>query len=368
VVEDFSPANTGVTAAVRELIALMQRYGVESDVFTASNDAVANFQDIHTVSAPLLGLGRIWRRAPSLRECLLKAIGTGAIPHIHGLWMYPQWMAARECAARAHPFVITPHNMLGGWLWQRGMIRHAKKAAYWKFLAFPAFRNASVVHALTDFERATLRDGFFESQRIEVIPNPIDAHEVDRRAPGRTVDTVRPYFLFLGRLHPVKGIELLIDAFSRLADAPELWIAGSATDLAYEAALRQRAARSARPGAIRFLGAVAAEEKWGLLKAAWCLCAPSHSEGLSMSALESLACSTPVITTPAAGLADTERGGGILAKPTVEAIEEALRRAADWSVEDRKLRGAQARGVAVDTYAPAIVGPKYMSMYQSLMN
>ena len=87
-----------------------------------------------------------------------------------------------------------------------------------------------------------------------------------------------------------------------------------------------------------------------------------------MSALESLACSTPVITTPAAGLADAERGGGILAKPTVEAIEEALRRAADWSVEERRLRGVQARGVALDTYAPAVVGPKYVSMYQSLMN
>lgn len=366
VVDDFSSANTGVTAAVRELIALMRRQGVGSEVFTVG--AAANSLDIRTVTVPVLGLGRAWRRAPSLRERLLEGVVAGAIPHIHGLWMYPQWMAARECSSRVHPFVITPHNMLGGWLWRRGIFRRTKKAAYWKLLAYPEFRHAAVVHALTGFERDTLRDGFFKTQRIEVIPTPIDTEDLDCRAPEQTADTTNPYFLFLGRLHPVKGVELLIDAFGRLAETPELWIAGSAMDVAYEATLRERAARSWKANAIRFLGPVAGEEKWRLLKGAWCLCAPSYSEGLSMSALESLACSTPVITTPAAGLAETERAGGILANPTVDAIEDALRRASNWSVENRRLRGARARAVAMDTYAPSVVGPKYVAMYQSLRN
>ncbi len=366
VVEDFSSTNWGITTAVRELIVLMQRHGIRSEVLTAGDSTVASAQGLYTVSAPLAGMGRVWRRAPSLREGLLKAIDSGAILHIHGLWMYPQWMAARESAARAHPFVITPHNMLGGWLWRRGMIRWAKKAAYWKMFAYPVFRHAAVVHALTGFERDTLRDGFFDSQRIEVIPNAVDVHEADRRAQGRAVETRRPYFLFLGRLHPVKGLELLIEAYSRLSDAPELWIGGAATDPLYETALRERAARCDRSAAIRFLGPVDGEEKWGLLKAAWCLCAPSYSEGLSMSALEALACGTPVITTRAAGLADAERGGGMLVEPTVEAIQEALRKASNWSTEDRRLRGTKARAVALDTYAPAVIGPKYVSMYQSL--
>lgn len=235
-------------------------------------------------------------------------------------------------------------------------------------LGYPAFRHAAVVHALTDFERDTLRNGFFESQRIDVIPNPIDIHEADSRAPGRTVDTARPYILFLGRLHPVKGLDLLIDAFCRLAHAPELWIAGAATDVSYESALRERASRGAHPTTIRFLGIAEGNEKWKLLKEAWCLCAPSYSEGLSMSALESLACGTPVITTRAAGLVDAERGGGILAEPTVDAIEDALRKVSGWSVEERKRRGVLARTVALDTYAPAVVGPKYVSMYKSLTN
>jgi glycosyltransferase involved in cell wall biosynthesis len=169
-------------------------------------------------------------------------------------------------------------------------------------------------------------------------------------------------------MHPVKGLELLIHAFSRLGDAPELWIGGGANDPSYEIALREQAARSDRAGAIRFLGKVNGEEKWRLLKGAWCLCAPSFSEGLSMSALEALACATPVITTPAAGLADTERGGGILAEPTTEAIEQALRKASSWSVKDREMRGGRARAVAVDTFSPAVVGSKYVAMYRSLVN
>ena len=366
VVEDFSPANSGVTTAVYELAGLMLRHGVGSDVLAAGDGAGPAIEGLRAVSAPIARLGRGWRRAPALREGLLSAIRAGAIPHIHGLWMYPQWMAARECAGKACPFVITPHNMLGGWLWRRGTIRRVKKAAYWKTFAYPAFRHAAVVHALTDFERDTLRDGFFRSQRIEVIPNAVDVREPDSRAPGRSVETTRPYFLFLGRLHPVKGLELLIDALSRMPDGPELWIGGAATDPLYEAVLRERAARRTRPGAVRFLGRVDRGEKWGLLKAAWCLCAPSYSEGLSMSALEALACGTPVITTRAAGLAEAERGGGMLAEPTAEAIEEALRKAAGWSIEDRRQRGACARAVALDTYAPAVIGAKYVSLYRSL--
>jgi glycosyltransferase involved in cell wall biosynthesis len=246
------------------------------------------------------------------------------------------------------------------------MIRWLKKAAYWKAFAYPAFRHAAVVHALTDSERDILREGFFESQRIEVIPNSVDVHEAERRTQRRAVETTRPYFLFLGRLHPVKGLELLIEAFDRLSDSPELWIGGATTDPSYDSALREQAARSDRSSGIRFLGNVDGEIKWGLLKGAWCLCAPSYSEGLSMSALEALACGTPVITTRAAGLADAERGGGLLVEPTMEAIEEALRRASGWSVEERNRRGAQARALALDTYAPAVVGPKYVSMYQSL--
>jgi len=59
VVEDFSAANTGVTAAARELIELMRRHGVASTVFAAGNGAVTVMEGIRTASAPLVGPGRI---------------------------------------------------------------------------------------------------------------------------------------------------------------------------------------------------------------------------------------------------------------------------------------------------------------------
>src|SRR5689334_24567988 len=108
VVEDFSPANSGVTTAVYELAGLMLRHGVGSDVLAAGDGAAPAIEGLRAFSAPIARLGRGWRRAPALREGLLSAIRAGAIPHIHGLWMYPQWMAARECAGKARPFVITP--------------------------------------------------------------------------------------------------------------------------------------------------------------------------------------------------------------------------------------------------------------------
>jgi glycosyltransferase involved in cell wall biosynthesis len=85
-----------------------------------------------------------------------------------------------------------------------------------------------------------------------------------------------------------------------------------------------------------------------------------------MSALEALACSTPVLTTPGAGLAGAARGGGIVVEPTVDAVEEALRQAADWSEDERRQRGMKARAVALDTYSPDVLRPQYLSLYRSL--
>jgi glycosyltransferase involved in cell wall biosynthesis len=352
VVEDFSAANAGVTAAVQHLTALLSARRVQTTVVSP---------DDHD------GFGRRWRYDRAIGDLVAREVERGAVIHVHGVWMHTQWRAAKECGAKGTPFILSPHNMLGGWLWKRGLLRRVKKEVYWRAVGYPVFRHVSAVHALTEHERQVLQQGFFKTQRIEVIPNAIDVTEADRKAMGSSVEDQRPFFLFLGRLHPVKGLDLLLEAFAALDTAFELWIVGPLTNSTYERTLVDKAKRCGRKNRVRFVGRVHAHDKWMVLRKAWCLCAPSFSEGLSMSALEALASSTPVISTPAAGLADLEEGGGVVCEPSVDAIRQALIQAAAWSIAERKLRGQRARALALRSYAPDVVAPRYVSLYESLL-
>src|SRR5687768_15610431 len=115
VVEDLSPANGGITSAVLELASLMHRQGIRNSILAAGRNSMEHVNSVLVESAPIASMGRMWRMSPGLRKSVEMAIDSGAIPHVHGLWMYPQWMVAMESAKRARPFIITPHNMLGGW-------------------------------------------------------------------------------------------------------------------------------------------------------------------------------------------------------------------------------------------------------------
>ncbi len=358
VLEDYSELNGGVASAVSMLVALTQDNGVDTRVLASRYSARPAVKSV-VRAAP-----RPWFWSSSLKSELDERLSRNTVTHIHGIWMYPQWLAAQRCRSRSRQFILTPHNMLGGWLWRRGSLRRIKKSIYWTSVARPAFRHARIIQALNPFEREVLRESFFPSERIEVLPNPIDVDLIQGLTLSAAVDTARPYFLFLGRLHPVKGLELLIDAFLPSIGDLELRIAGSAADSRYEQALRTRAKSCKR---IRFIGSVSGREKYELLKGAWLLCAPSYSEGLSMSALEALSSGTPVLTSKESGLADLRSAGSLEAELNVDSVRAGLQQAAAWTMPERACRSGLARQYARDRFSPAALAPTYLALYRSVV-
>lgn len=358
VLEDYSELNGGVASAVSMLAALTQDNGVDTQVLASRYSTQPT-----AVKSAISAVPRPWFWSSSLKSRLDKRLSSNTVTHIHGIWMYPQWMAAQRCRSRSRQFILTPHNMLGGWLWHRGFLRRIKKSTYWTSIAKPAFRHARIIQALNPFEREVLRDSFFPSERIEVLPNPIDVDLIREFTVAAAVDTVRPYLLFLGRLHPVKGLELLIDAFLPGIGDLELRIAGSAADAKYEETLRNRARSSKR---IRFIGYVSGREKYALLKGAWLLCAPSYSEGLSMSALEALSSGTPVLASKESGLADLPSAGSLEAELSVDSVRAGLQQAATWTMPERLYRSGLAQQYASNRFSPEVLAPTYLALYRSV--
>ena len=170
--------------------------------------------------------------------------------------------------------------------------------------------------------------------------------------------------LFLGRLHPIKGVDLLIEAFaaSSLDTSWELLIAGPEEIPEFVDKLKKMA-NDAAPRRIRFLGHCGGERKLRLLASAWVLAAPSHSEVIGMVNLEAAAMRTPSITTHATGLTDWETFGGKLIEPGVEPIIKALEEAADWSVQERLARGDSMRKLVQDKFSLTTVGEQWTDFY-----
>ncbi len=139
------------------------------------------------------------------------------VVHDHGLWLLPNLQAGWAAAAAGKPFVVSPRGMLSP---PALAFSRARKRAFWKLLQGPVIRRASCIHATSGQEYDELR-AFGLRQPIAVIPNGIDLPELipePLAAEGR-----ERVVLFLGRLHPKKGMELLLRAWARVESAHSGW-------------------------------------------------------------------------------------------------------------------------------------------------
>ena len=163
--------------------------------------------------------GGVWRFPRGLKSYLRRLDRfDGPILHLHGVWMGFQWVAARAARRQKIPALLSPHGMLNRWHLRHLGFKELRKLIYWRALAYPAFRHIPLIHAVTPRERDELAT-WLPGQCIRVIPNAIDLEAMDHlrtMAGDESAPPVdEPYLLFLGRLHPVKGIDLLIEAFAQ---------------------------------------------------------------------------------------------------------------------------------------------------------
>lgn len=367
-------ANSGITFAVNELasqtLGMLSPAGSVSLLSVGETDVAIQPGVHHLRAKPSGGLSRAWRFSRAyapLCEATIKQENVSVV-HIHGMWMYPQFAAARAAQRSAVPTVLTNHGAIQWALRQPNVFGAAKKRAYMNLVKDTMFRRITVQHAITQQDRDALYS-FFPHNRIEVLPNFIDVQQLDRELATSNAREGEPYVLYLGRLHPTKGIDVLIEAFGRAALARDwrLVVVGPTVDPHYSDQLRRLIAASPRADRIEMRGPVwEPAAKFRLMRDSWVTVVPSHTEVISLVNLEASACATPTITTRATGLVDWEEGGGILIEPSLEPLAEALSQAAQWSERERTQRGLASRRLVEQRYSAQTVMPQWLELYQSL--
>lgn len=336
--------------------------------------AAAAAAEVDLVKLPLLP-GGVWRYPRGLKSYLHQLNRMdGPILHLHGVWMGFQWSAARAARQQQIPALLSPHGMLNRWHLRNVGFKELRKLIYWRALAYPAFRHIPLIHAVTPRERDELAT-WLPGQCIRVIPNAIDLEAMDHlratAGDGSAPPVDEPYLLFLGRLHPVKGIELLIEAFARARRESKrrfrLLIVGPESDPAYAAKLKSLVGLLGVEQEVTFLGPVfAAQEKISLYRQAWAFCDPSQTEVMGLVNLEAASAQVPVVTTHETGLWDWEEGGGLLVHPRVTELSRALERVFSWSESERQDRGDRMRQLVERRYTWQAVGPQWLELYAGL--
>ncbi|WP_194851617.1 glycosyltransferase [Nonlabens antarcticus] len=345
ITEDVSRASGGIRTVVNDI----HKHFPKSTILTTNKDK----QDQNITAFEKKGP---WLYSPALKNHL-EQLPANAMFHLHGVWMHAQYAAAKIASQKKIPFIVSPHGMYEPWLWKDGVV---KKKLYFKLLTSSAFAKANYIHAITPEEKSNLQK-LFPKSKIVCIPNAIEMQPLPVR---KLVE--KPYFLFLGRIHPKKGVQLLIEVFSMLKELDfDLKIAGSPNEYSRELKRKVNGLNDSR---IQFIGEVHGAQKQQLYRNAHAFVAPSFSEVVGMVNLEAAMMATPVITTFETGLLkDWNLNGGILVHPDFENLKDAIIQAAQWEQPERDERGLQLREFVKRNYSWETILPQWTSLYKSMV-
>ena len=255
---------------------------------------------------------------------------------IEGIWQYHAYATWRALRGSAIPYFVYTHGMLDPWFKRTYPLKHLKKWAYWPWADYRVLRDAQAVLFTTEQERLLARQSFWLYKANEQVVGygtsapPPDA-ERQRQAFYGQFPQLRGQriLLFLSRIHPKKGVDLLIEAFAAVASSDsrlQLVIAGP-DQVGWLAALQQRGAALGIADRLTWPGMLSGELKWGAFRCAELFCLPSHQENFGIVVAEALACGLPVaIAEPVNISAEVAAAGaGLVHADTVAGTSEALR-------------------------------------------
>ena len=302
------------------------------------------------------------RLSPKMHERLMRAANESDILHVNSLWtmpcIYPGW------AVRGKPsrLVVSPHGTLSGWALNYS---RWKKRVFWALLQGRAVRDASCFHATAEIEYADIRAAGLQAQPVCIIPNGVDVPE-----PKPKPTTARRVLLYLGRIHPKKGLDVLLQAWAAVAERfPEWELRIVGPDNVGYLKKMQLLAGELRLKRVNFYGPLFGEAKLAAYREAELFVLPTHSENFGMTVAESLAAGTAAIVSkgaPWSGLEEHDAGWWIDMglDPLVASLEDAMSR----SREELVCKGLSGRDWMIRDYSWPRIGRMMHITYKWLLS
>jgi glycosyltransferase involved in cell wall biosynthesis len=340
-------------------------FGLEDEATTADLDAWAPVPvDVSTVRGP-----RSFGYSPDLGLRL----GAAAVDllHVHGLWMFTSIAARGWSANRRAPYLVSPHGMLDAWA-----LKHSrwKKRIVSVLYEVGHLRRAACLHALCAAEFEAMR-AFGLRNPVCIIPNgvnPVNRRSTRRAQWRRTLPDEAKVLLYLGRLHPKKGLDNLLQAWSETnriggGKAALNWylvIAGwdqGGHRAKLEAIAQQKGIRDT----VCFVGQQFGVDKEATFLSSDAFILPSLSEGMPITVLEAWAHGLPVLMTPNCNLPEGfAKAAALRIDPTPEGIAGQLHVLSAMSDDRRRELGVRGLELANTRFSWVRIAGQLASVYR----
>jgi len=250
----------------------------------------------------------VYRYSRQLRPWLRQNLGRFDGIVLHGMWLYPNWAVARECWAQRKRYACFPHGMLDSYaVYRQGAWKRIKKILYWNWREHHVVRRSSCVFFTTQREREKSSRTFpLPPAQLVLAPYGCEAAALQPIASAATRPPGHKIALFLGRIHPKKNLEFLLEAWhaARLDCAWHLVIAGNA-EPAYRTKLERLIRRLHLETQVHLVGFVTGEAKTCLLQLAHWFLLPSRQENFGVAVLEAISHGCPVAISDQVDLAES---------------------------------------------------------------
>ncbi|WP_259114673.1 glycosyltransferase [Salinibacter ruber] len=307
--------------------------------------------------------------APALLDALHAT--DADLAHLHALWMYTSVVTLRWHRQTDRPHLVTINGMLDDWALQNA--RWKKRVVGWLY-ENANLREAACLHVNTDAElRAVRRYGV--DGPVCVIPNGVtlpDDRSSDAPPWADEIPSHAHVLLFLGRLHPKKGIEELLDGWAEWessvnAESWHLAVVGW-EDGDHEQDLREHARTNGLSEEVHFLGPMFGDDKAAAYTHADAFVLPSHSEGFPMAVLEAWSYELPVLKTPACNIpAGFAADAAVRIDPEPPSISEGLDRLLNAPPDARTAMGRRGRRLVEERFTWPRVAAQMHQVYRWLL-
>jgi glycosyltransferase involved in cell wall biosynthesis len=271
---------------------------------------------------------------------------------INGLWQYHSFGAWRALRGSATPYYVFPHGMLDPWFKRSFPLKHLKKSFYWPWADYRVLRDARAVLFTCEEEKVLAPQSFALYRAHPVVTGlgttspPPDVDEtafLDRHPELRG----KRLLLFMGRLHPKKGCDLLLEAYAATMAKDPAWrlVFAGPDDLNWQTALEARAHALRITDQVVWTGMLHHRLKWSALAAAEVFALPSHQENFGIAVAEALACGLPVLISREVNIwrEIESANAGLIAPDTVSGTTSLLTRWQQLPEGERRIMRQNAR-------------------------
>jgi glycosyltransferase involved in cell wall biosynthesis len=382
VIPSISLSQGGPSVALPLMTRSLVSLGVAVDVATTNDDGPGGRRDVALATAiEREGVrhfffpkqSEFYKFSLPLRRWLRQRVGDYDVIHVHALFSHSSVSAARAAWRAKVPYVIRPLGVLNRW----GLRKRRRwfKALSLALIERPLLRRAAAIHYTSALERDEAEAAGVIGRGV-VIPLGIDLQAMnENRSRPDDADAIWPELsrcevvLFLSRLDPKKGLELLLEAFAQVVHRhpqTRLLIAGDG-QAEYVAQLRGLAHKLGIGSQVVWAGHVEGGRKRAALAAASLFVLPSHSENFGIAAVEAMASGVPVVLTEGVAIAAevaAAQAGRVTAREPA-AIAEAI----DAILGDARLRqtiAENARQLAATAFSLEQMGKRLADLYREI--